>query len=635
MKKKAIGVCGSRLFNQIPMSFINTLREAAAPQGYHIVAFSGTIDMEMMSGEEQLFELTQYVDCSALIILTETLCENISLAQRIVEIGKNKKIPVFSVDGVVEGCFNLTMGYHDGFEQVVRHIIQDHHCTKVNMIAGFENHVLSQERIEAYKKVLRENGLPFEKDRLAYGDFWDRPTRKYMEEFLDSGKEMPEAFICANDAMAVTVCSVLNARGYEVPEDVIVTGFDGTQDAKYHFPVLTTCEPDYREAVLFILQKMQEIGEEGDICPCNHEIVFRLAKKQSCGCEPKELHDVNKIVSSLAYDLGDCGWHNLTMNNMVTSLLDKTEIKEVIEKLPEFVKMWSDNFRFACLRSDLVKTGKRSLGNTEMETVLWCNQGQFQDPGEKFPISAFVPHLDEMFEKNQHMDTLVVRLLNSGKRVYGYTVEGFEKLNDRRLQRSNEFAMFLTVCIDTVLHNHKMAELNENLSEAYQKISTLYILDPLTKLYNRRGFFQKLQEETTDEQNMGKYLYVISFDMDGLKKINDTYGHAEGDFAIQTLAKAIRKTLGEEAICARFGGDEFTGAVLTERSDCYCDINLADVLAKNIAFLDGVLEKPYPIGASVGMVYDRVEKNMDTEAMLLAADRLMYADKVAKGKERR
>lgn len=171
MAKKVIGVCGSRLFNQIPMSFINTLREAAAPQGYHIVAFSGTIDMEMMSGEEQLFELTQYVDCSALIILTETLCENISLAQRIVEIGKNKKIPVFSIDGVVEGCFNLTMAYHDGFEQVVRHIIQDHHCTKVNMIAGFENHMLSQERIEVYKKVLRENGLPFEEDRLAYGDF--------------------------------------------------------------------------------------------------------------------------------------------------------------------------------------------------------------------------------------------------------------------------------------------------------------------------------------------------------------------------------------------------------------------------------------------------------------------------------
>lgn len=636
-KRKVIGVCGSRLFNQIPMSFINQLRAAASPKGYYVIAFSANVGVESVgdvnSGEEQLFELTRDMELSALIILTETLCDNTAIARHIAEIGRSKGIPVFSVDGVVEGCYNLKMEYHDGFERVMRHVVEEHHCRRVNMIAGFENSALSQERIEVYKRVLRENGIPFEEERLAYGDFWDRPTRKYMEEYLDSAKELPDAFVCANDAMAITVCSVLNARGYEVPEDVIVTGFDGTRDAKCHFPVMTTAEPDYAGAAAFIMEQVMACEEEGCVRPCDCTIPFCLKKSQSCGCEPKAIHEINTVLSSFAYDLGDCSWHNLAMNNMVTSLVDKTEIMEVAHRLPEFVGMWSSNFRFACLRTDIAETCERTLHNTDMTTILWVNKGNFREPGERFSVSEFVPHLEEVFQERKEIDTLVVRLLNSGKRVYGYTVEGVQELDDRKLQRSNEFAMFLTVCIDTVLHNHRMAELNENLSQAYEKISALYILDPLTKLYNRRGFFKRLDEEMAKKENADKYLYLISFDMDGLKMINDTYGHAEGDFAIVTLAEAIQMTLGKQAVCARFGGDEFTAAIFADSAEQYGDISKQ--LMENIALSEEASKKPYPIGSSVGMICERVKRDMDTEAMLLAADRQMYADKLARGKERR
>ena len=126
-----------------------------------------------------------------------------------------------------------------------------------------------------------------------------------------------------------------------------------------------------------------------------------------------------------------------------------------------------------------------------MVTILWSYHGEFREPGEVFDISEFVPHLDEIIKQNGDIDTLIVRLLNSGKKVYGYAVEGFQDLDDRRLQRSNEFAMFLSFSIDTVLHNYQLAKLNENLSKAYNEIANLYILDSMTGIYNRRGFFQK------------------------------------------------------------------------------------------------------------------------------------------------
>lgn len=646
-ERKIIGVCGSRIFNQIPMSFINCLRKLGIENDYYTIAFSSNTDSEEesctdsgvskenMQGEAQLFELTRYINFSGLIILTETL-QNPALVRKIVEIGQSKNIPVFSIDGVVEGCYNMVMDYYDGFEQMVRHVVEDHGCRNVYMLAGFKGNPLSEDRIKVYKKVLQENGIPFEEDHLGYGDFWDRPTRKVMEEFLAEGREMPEAIVCANDAMAVTVCSVLNAKGLLVPEDIIVTGFDGTKDGKYHFPVLSTCEPDYEGAVQFIINEIRQAQEKGSFTPRDYTIRFALSKSQSCGCKPKMMHDINTVISSFAKDLGDCSWHNIAMNNMVASLLDKKTVMDIAVKIPEYVNMWSDNFRFACLNSDVVNFNRRAKWqNTEMTTILWDYKGEFREPGETFDISEFVPHIDGIIKKGSDIDTLVVRLLNSGKRVYGYTVEGFQDLDDRRLQRSNEFAMFLSFSIDTVLHNHELAELNENLSRAYNQIADLSILDPMTEIYNRRGFFQKLNQLIKDEANIGKYLYLFSIDMDGLKFINDNYGHGEGDFAITTLSQAVVQLFGKDAICSRFGGDEFTCVVIEENENCYSAKEISEKVLELINENEEAKEKPYPITASIGMTCEQITAGMDTEAMLLAADRLMYEDKVARKKERR
>lgn len=348
------------------------------------------------------------------------------------------------------------------------------------------------------------------------------------------------------------------------------------------------------------------------------------------------MHNINTVISTFARDLGDCSWHNIAMNNMVTSLLDKKTIMDIAVKIPEYINLWSDNFRFACLKSDVVNLNDRSKdNNTEMTTILWDYKGEFREPGETFEISQFVPHLDKIIKKGGDIDTLVVRLLNSGKRVYGYTVEGFQDLDDRRLERSNEFAMFLSFSIDTVLHNHKMAELNENLTKAYHQIADLSKRDSLTEIYNRRGFFYQLNELLENKKNLGKYLYLFSIDMDGLKYINDNFGHSEGDFAIVTISKAIVRVLGEKAICSRFGGDEFTCVVVEEEKDCYQVEEISRKLLACIQEIEGVKEKPYPLTASMGMVWDKITEDMDTEGILLEADRRMYRDKVARKKERR
>ena len=636
-ERKVIGVCGSRIFNQIPMQFINALRKAGTRNDYYIIAFSSYAysgeESDETIGEEQLFELTKFIDFSGLIILSETL-KNPRLVKTIVDIGTRRDIPVFSVGGVVEGCYNLVLDYHDGFELMVRHIVEEHGCRKVNMMAGFRDNELSDERISVYKKVLQDNGLPFEENRLAYGDFWDRPTRKAVLKFLDDEAGLPEAIVCANDSMAITVCSVLHEKGYRVPEDIIVTGFDGTRDGEYHFPKISTCAPDYESAVAFILREIKSVWNQNSVNPCDYTIKFSLNKSESCGCRKKIVSDVNTVISSLAMDVGDCTWHNIAMNNMVNSVLDANNIMDIAKQIPEYINLWSDTFRFACLKSDLIHSHELTDDCTEMTTILWEYKEEFKEPGETFPVSEFMPGLDKIFKKGSDFDTLVVRLLNSGKKVYGYTVEGMQDLNDRRLQRCNEFAMFLTFSIDTVLHNFQMKKMNENLFRAYDKISKLYILDHMTGIYNRRGFSQKMEELLAGHENIGKYLYLFSIDMDGLKYINDTFGHSEGDFAITTLSKAIANTAEKDAIYARFGGDEFTCGIIAEEQQKYSAEGFSKQLMENVALISGVSTKPYSITASVGMEAQQIVENMDIEGLLQKADRLMYADKAARKKQR-
>lgn len=638
MKKvrKVIGVCGARLFEENAMMFLEELRKAGQKQGYFPVAFSAYSDYgdeDEALGERQLFALCQYANLCSLIILTETL-KHRKLIQQIVEIGRQKQIPVFTLDGPVDGCYNLLMNYRSGFEKIARHVVEKHGARYVNMLAGFKGNVFSDERIAIYKEVLEAHDIPVEPERIGYGDFWERPTIEAVKQFLESDLPKPDAILCANDSMAVTACSVLKEEGYNVPGDIIVTGFDGIQNGKYHTPMLATCEPAYGESLGFIFQEIKKAEETGCVKPCDFMVDFVMIPSQSCGCEPERYYDRNAIISTLFGEVGDCAWHNLAMNQMVTSVLDKQNIQAIAQILPGTVKLWSDHSHLACVKAELIDNRPVSAGYTEMVTILQGDGERFQKPGKRFSVEQFIPGLEEALQEGSDTDVLVVHLLNSGHTVYGYIVEGFRELDARRLQRCNEFAMFLAHSINTVLHNGKLTELNQNLTEAYNEISSMYIRDAMTGVYNRRGFHQKLEELTHQRENRDRYLYIISVDMDGLKYINDTFGHAEGDFAITTMAKAMGQTGGDEAICARFGGDEFICAFLSDSEQAYEAEEWSKRLKQNIGRLPEVTDKPYLIGASVGMACCAVTEGLDAESMIMSADKKMYQDKVARKKQR-
>jgi diguanylate cyclase (GGDEF)-like protein len=146
--------------------------------------------------------------------------------------------------------------------------------------------------------------------------------------------------------------------------------------------------------------------------------------------------------------------------------------------------------------------------------------------------------------------------------------------------------------------------------------------DVMTGLFNRRGFMNML-EEKIGAMEIGQKAAVYFMDLDGLKQINDTYGHEEGDFAIKTTGTILSLVLSENNI-GRIGGDEFLGFSMNE------DVSAIIAKLENyVKSFNNKESKPYSLSMSVG--YREFVKDEDTwnhiSQYIEEADALLYQNK--------
>jgi diguanylate cyclase (GGDEF)-like protein len=162
-----------------------------------------------------------------------------------------------------------------------------------------------------------------------------------------------------------------------------------------------------------------------------------------------------------------------------------------------------------------------------------------------------------------------------------------------------------------------------------QELLQLSTRDELTELYNRRGFFaaaERLARVAERQQSgSGRSFIVVYADMDGLKQINDTFGHAAGDQAIQEAAWVLRHAFRAADTIARLGGDEF--AVLVADAGPECIPTLLDRLATAQARKNGEAGRRFRISLSVGAASADASRDVSLDELLAEADAAAYLHK--------
>ncbi len=163
------------------------------------------------------------------------------------------------------------------------------------------------------------------------------------------------------------------------------------------------------------------------------------------------------------------------------------------------------------------------------------------------------------------------------------------------------------------------------LDAANRALQSLAIMDELTGLHNRRGFLiLAAQQLKLAQRACGRLLFVFA-DLEGLKVINDRFGHSEGDRALRATAEILKRTFRGSDIIGRLGGDEY-GVLVIDAFDRAAEICTAR-LQENLRSYNAQQQGGYLLSLSVGLAHCDAQNTSSVEELLAAADQRMYQQK--------
>jgi diguanylate cyclase (GGDEF)-like protein/PAS domain S-box-containing protein len=159
-------------------------------------------------------------------------------------------------------------------------------------------------------------------------------------------------------------------------------------------------------------------------------------------------------------------------------------------------------------------------------------------------------------------------------------------------------------------------------------IQTLSLADELTGLYNRRGFLAFCKQHLKTIRRTNKGIVMVYADLDGLKGINDSFGHTEGDRALMKAAELLKETFRSSDVLGRLGGDEFT--ILAAVDPDGGREKLLARLQEKFDNYNALRVSPYDLSISVGVAQLDSEAGESMEDLMAAADAAMYENKRGK-----
>jgi len=207
-------------------------------------------------------------------------------------------------------------------------------------------------------------------------------------------------------------------------------------------------------------------------------------------------------------------------------------------------------------------------------------------------------------------------------------------LSDANRDLANLLRDVRTESPGTVLGDARSQQVSELLMRAVRCAAKQYMLqaelgnlaltDELTGLYNRRGFMALAERQFKLGRRSGRGMLLFVMDVDGLKKINDSFGHFEGDCALKRTAGILEETFRDSDVVARLGGDEF--AVLAIEAAGHCEATIKTRLLECLKSIPPG-ESLYNISLSFGVARFDPRTRTSIGEMLAKADQAMYEQK--------
>ncbi len=642
-KTKIIGVvlCGAQ--DESTSEYVTNIVKHSKELGYKTLIFNSFADYFMDSSPQNptraVFRIINYDILDGIIILSETM-KSKGVIEEITSSAKLRNIPVVSILTPVEDCYNIVFDFRENFKKIIDHIIEEHNCKRIYFMSGIKGNDFAEDRLSCYRESMAAHNLEVDERGIGYGDFWDQPTYAAMEKWIhDDCLPKPDAIVCANDSMAIAVCLKLSEYGYKVPDDIIVTGHDGIEAEKCHSPRLTTAITNIEEASIRAVNIINEVLNGGS--PSKLETVpSTLVLSESCGCKAMTSHSLNQKISDLSAAIASQAGFENHLNMMAMRLSEDNDFDTFRIHLAEYMESAWAHAAWICMAPDSMSP--RSLtadeladdstyeppetkffdGDKLINVLSWERDVPYTPLSIPFDRTEILPNLMEKLEKHDMIFFCPIHFRNTAQGYIGLC----SNLDNSPFKFTQTFMSYLNMILEVM--KQKLF-----INAAVSQLKSMYILDFMTSLYNRRGFYSKIKPKLENCISLKYDLMVVSVDMDGLKTINDNHGHSEGDYAIKKLSNLLCQCADDNTIVARFGGDEFVVAAVCPDGEMTAK-KFKTTLKRKLDAYNEISDKPYKISASIGVSITKPDEATNLDTLIELADSIMYRQKANRKKLR-
>ncbi len=538
---------------------IGTLHSVRTAFGYQAVAIASLITKNSIDG---------------IIFSTGVQLHFVTKSEILSYIKGFNPIPVVSIAIDIPGCPSITSDSYYAYKAIIDNLIDVQGCKKIAILGLRSSSSEIRIRRNTVNQILEEKNFPPENYTYFRMSFDYLTILKDLETYAISndGKIEFDAIIAFNDEMAYAASEFVKRHGLRIPEDVQIVGFDDLEQSKYTNPSITSVSQhidEHGRRAVKMLKKIFDNEEfERNVVLVN-SAVFR---ESTCRLPyPEELENTKYVDIQLD---AEKVWN---ARNLLSGLyMRNAQIQKVINYYSETQFDMSVDQLKSRLNSDL-----RDFGIKAAAVVV------YEAPIEQtIPFDYFnLPHRASLFcgfDESTGYDSEILpeRIkFNPNERIlpdgiinfsesgticmslyhntlhYGYIVFRIENHDD-----SFVYDFIIKIVSSLVSSIFSYAEVSSEKNKFHKKFKELDAVantDELTGLYNRRGLFDFGKTTLQFAKAMNQSGMIIYCDMDGLKKINDTFGHEAGDCAIIAESIILKGNFRSNDIVARIGGDEF------------------------------------------------------------------------------
>ncbi|MBN1697987.1 MAG: substrate-binding domain-containing protein [Spirochaetales bacterium] len=286
-----VGVYSDTTIYDIPIMFFRGIKEIINEHGLNLLYAAGKpirspVDYEFQANI--LFDLFGSENIDGLIILSNILSSFVP-ASELTDLCRNyHPLPIISAGLLIGGTPSVIIDNESGMYDAVSHLIEVHGHEKIAFLRGPEGHPDSEARYRAYLRALADHGLKADPELLVTGDFHDEAGNRAISILINERNKKPgcdvTALVAANDYMATGVIKELQNRGYRLPQEFAVVGFDDVISGLFLNPPLSTVRQSFYEIGKRSAELIIALLDGEEISPVT-KIETTFIRRRSCGCD--------------------------------------------------------------------------------------------------------------------------------------------------------------------------------------------------------------------------------------------------------------------------------------------------------------------------------------------------------------